>query len=95
MQNDHLENPPEHAGSAPQAEIREQPAGVLGMFTVVIAIAIALPAIVFVALGVEMGRRGILYAGILLFIGLLIFCSVALWKIIASRPTHFRDSEIR
>lgn len=95
MRTDQLENPPEHSQSAPQGEIREQPVKTLQTFTIAIALAFALPAIVLVGLGVDLGRNGILYAGIVLFIGLLVFCSVSLWKIIASRPAHFRDSKIR
>lgn len=91
MSIDQLENPPGKANAAPAGEIRERPMSVLRRFTLVILGALVLPALVLIAVGIDMGQSKVLGAGIVLLIVLCVVFGVTLWKIISSRGKHIEE----
>jgi len=55
MAQEQVENPPAHADTAPQAEIRQESLDTLFVFSVAIAVSMVLPAIALVIVGFDSG----------------------------------------
>jgi len=93
MALDQVENPPEHADVAPAGEIRNEPRRVLRLFTFVIVIALILPVVGLVAVGITAGRMELSAIGLGMIAVLGISFSITLWKIISSRTNARRRLE--
>jgi hypothetical protein len=86
---DQLENPREHADTAPAGEIRDEPRPVLMTFTLIVVVALLLPLSAFVFEGLYYGRKELAEVGTLFVVVFGTLFAVVLWKIIASRGiTH-------
>lgn len=85
MARHQIENPPEHNDTAPQGEIRQEPASTLRNFSLFIAAAFALPALGMVIGGFGMGRQWVGIAGVLLLVGFGVFYFLILFQIMRSR----------
>jgi uncharacterized membrane protein YqjE len=93
MALDQIENPPEHAHSAPAGEIRNERRPVLRWFTFIVTVALLLPFAALVAIGVKTGRReySAIGLGMVLILGLA--SSIVLWTIISSRSGQRHQTE--
>jgi hypothetical protein len=87
---DQLENPREHADTAPAGEIRDEPRPVLMRFTLIVVVALLLPLSAFVFEGLYYGRKELAEVGTLFVVVFGALFAVVLWKIIASRGISHR-----
>ena len=85
MARHQIENPPEHNDTAPQGEIRQEPASTLRNFSMFIAVAFALPALGMVISGFALRREWLGIAGVLLLVGFGVVYFVILFQIMKSR----------
>jgi uncharacterized membrane protein YqjE len=85
MTKDQTANPPEHANTAPAGEIRPEPKSTLRLFSVLIAVALALPAIALIVGGFEANRVSFEIVGFVLLFVIGIAYFVILWRIMKSR----------
>ena len=88
MALDQVENPPEHADSAPAGEVRIEPRPVLRLFTIVIVVSLILPLVGLIAVGLTMKRLELSAVGLALVVLLGSVFSIVLWKIISSRTNR-------
>jgi hypothetical protein len=87
---DQLENPLNHADTAPAGEIRDEPRSVLKRFTLIVVISLLLPLTVFVVEGLYYNRTELAEVGIIVVVVFGILSAAVLWKIIASRGISHR-----
>jgi hypothetical protein len=85
MPRNQIENPPTHAETAPQGEIRQEPLGTLRLFSLIIAIAFALPAAGMVAGGFITSRMWLGITGLIILVSLGVGYYLILWQIMKSR----------
>jgi len=85
MARDQIENPPTHVETAPPGEIRQEPLSTLRLFSLVIAIALALPAAGMVAGGFITARMWLGVTGLIILLALAIGYYLILWHIMKSR----------
>jgi hypothetical protein len=85
MAIDQVENPPEHAHSAPPGEIRQEPRSVLAMFTWIVGLALIIPILALVVEGVGMKHLVLSTIGGSLIVILGTAFLILLWKMISSR----------
>ena len=90
MPLDQVENPPEHAHSAPPGEIRQEPRRVLILFTWIIALALVVPLLALVFEGVRIKHFELFAIGSALIVFLGIGFLLLLWKMISSRTMRRR-----
>jgi len=85
MAQEQVENPPAHADTAPQAEIRQESLDTLFVFSVAIAVSMVLPAIALVIGGFDSGIQQLGIFGLILMsvMGILYFW--ILWAVLKSR----------
>jgi hypothetical protein len=85
MAQEQIENPPTHADTAPQAEIRQESLDTLLVFSVAIAVSMVLPVIGLIIGGFDGGiqQLGIFGLVLMLVMGILYFW--ILWAVLKSR----------
>jgi|SRR6516165_8726316 hypothetical protein len=88
MAFDQVENPPNHADTAPPGEIRTEPPPVLRRFTLGIVTALLLPSVAFFLEGYRSHRTELIEIGFAFLVLLGGFFAVLLWKIISSRTNR-------
>jgi hypothetical protein len=85
MAREQIENPPEHAADAPQAELRQEPLSKLWVFSVAIAISLVLPVIGLIIGGFDSGilKLGVFGLALMLVMGIAYY--LILWMVLKSR----------
>jgi hypothetical protein len=88
MALEQVENPPEHADSAPPDEIRQESRRVLVLFTWIIGLALVVPLLALVFEGFRIKHFELFAIGGILIVILGVGFLLLLWKMISSRTTR-------
>jgi hypothetical protein len=83
-----VENPPEHANTAPPGEIRQEPRPVLALFTWIIGLALIIPIVALVYEGFGMKHFDLSIIGGILILILGTAFLLLLWRMISSRKAQ-------
>ncbi len=85
-----VENPPEHAHSAPAGEIRQEPRPMLVRFTWIIGLALLVPILALIIEGIRTNHFNLVAIGGILILILGIVFLLLLWRMITSRKVQKR-----